>query len=300
MSRSPASVAVLLVVAVVALAGLFRFRTPWPYVLAVAVILSHLLLDRPTLRIALAEFYTGEPIGEQPPGLRVSVPAEICVYGLPLVLIAAVRGSLEGVCGRAARIVLVLLGVASIAAALTRQAAIWAPVYVVSVSHALILLRRHLSAKLMWNVLPLLPVVALFTTAGIVALHQREAQRILADGRYEETIQVCRKALKIPCRHGRSGIYVTMGSSYEELGDLAAAAQAYQQAQAMQQYPDWPDVLLAAFYCRHKGTNFYRPGEAARLYKTVISSEPTREPIKRSARNRLEQLYRRRLIPRED
>ena len=296
-THSPVLVAGL-AVAVCALLGIYcRLRRAWSYVLIAGVIFSHLLLDASQVRIGLAEWYSGRVFGFQKVSHSVSLPAELCVYGAPLVGTLLVRASFEKGCGRGARIVSWVLVVLAGVSAFTRHAVVWGPLYALSVLHAVIVLRRQLNIRLLWNALPLLPLLALGCTTWLAAHRLQQAKLLARQGLDQEAVRVYQTALDVPSRTGRDAIYLSMGISYAKLGDLSAAEWAYRKTLALSIRPGWPELVLADFYVRHQGTSFYRPKQAVRLYGLLLEAGGVPKDIKSRVRVRLNRLRESGVIP---
>ncbi len=296
-SHSPLLVAVFTVAVCIVLGVYCRLRRPWPFLIIAGVIFSHLLLDFHYVRLGVVEWYHGNNVKDYELSYSATFPAELCVYGGPLVWAVLLRASYMQGCSRVARIVSQVLVILSVAAAYSCQAMIWAPVYTVSVGHGLVLLRRHLDVRLLWNLVPLLPLFALGFTTWL-AWERVEQGRLLArQGLDAEAVRVYETALNIPSRSGRLGVYMLMGYSYEKLGELSEAERMYQQALVLCSRPGWPETAMADFYVRHRGTPFYRPEQALAHFTRLLETDGTDADVQAYARERLRQLRKRGVIP---
>lgn len=278
--------------------GLYcRLRRPWPYVVIVGVVFSHLLLDFVSVRIAVAEWYFRQAYEDFQRNHTAALPAELCVYGAPLVWTLLLRASFARGVSPGVRFASKVLVILCAGSAWTRHVTIWAPLYVVSVLHGGIVLRRHLNIRLLWNVVPLLPLFALGATTWLAG-HRLEQGRLLArQGLDREAIHVYQTALDVRSRSGRGSVYMWMGISYVKLGDLSAAERAYRKAIAVSPGSGWPEVVLARFYFRHEGTPFFQPEKAVRLLRRVLDAEGMPRPVRESARSKLKYLHKRGLAP---
>ena len=296
-NHSPFLVACVAVGVCAVLGAYCRLRRVWPYAVIGGVVFSHLLLDLEGVRIAVAEWYSGQTFEDGGVSYAAVLPAEFCVYGAPLVWTLLIRASFVRGCSRRARAASRALVALSVLSALTRVVAIWAPVYALSVLHALIVLRRHVNIRQLWNIVPLLPLfVAGFTTW--VALHRFEQGVLLAQrGLDEKAIHAYQAALNIPAHLERHNVYMRMGMSCAKVGDLATAENAYRRAIALSVRPGWPQAVLADFYVRHEGTPFYRPERAVRLYTRLLETDGTPDQIQAYARARLRGLRERSVAP---
>lgn len=289
-SHSPFLVAVLAVGVCIAVGVCCRLRRPWPYVIIVAVTFSHLLLDSNTARFGLAEWYSGHPIGDREHMYPAALVAECCVYGAPLVWVLLVRSAFERSCPRRARIASWVLVAVCVVAGLTRCAAVWAPVYVFSALHAVVALRRFLNLRLLWNLVPLLPLLALSSVTLVESQREAEARLLKQQGLYREAARAYQSALDIPTRSNREGLYRRMGMCYEKAGDFAATERAFRKSLAVSSRPGGPETILAGFYLRHPDTPFYRPERAVRLYARLLETDGVDEHLQTHARAQLRRL----------
>ncbi|MCP4589139.1 MAG: tetratricopeptide repeat protein [bacterium] len=296
LSHDPLQVGILAGGVCVVLGVYCRFRRPWPYVVIVGAVFSHLLLDWFPFRLAVEDWYYGSLPGLEDAGRGRALPAETCVYGGPLVLVLLIRAASDSRCPRGARIASWVLAGAAVLGASSRLAIVWVPLYALSVVHALTVLRRSLRANLLWNLIPLLPVVALGSTAWLSAHRLAEARALAREGRDVEALRLYEGALAVPTRYRRNVVYRGMGNSYERLGDLASAEQAFERACSLSPTVGSSQITLGAFYVRHADTPYFRPSMAAALFEQV-RAEPDAASISRAyARTRLEWMRRRGLI----
>ena len=296
-THSPILVACLAVGACVVLGVYCRWRRPWPYVVIAGAVLSHVLLDLPSVRLALAQWYSGRTFTDEHPASTAPVLAELWAYGAPLVWVLLIRAGLARRVSGGVRAVSCGLLVLALAATLSRNGVVWGTVYAASVLHAIIVLRRHLNLRLLWNVLPMLPIVALGITAWLATHRFEQGKSLAKQGLDRQAVHAYQAALDVPSRIGRNGIYMRMGMSYEKLGDLSAADRYYRRAVALSPRPGWPVVVLAGFYVRHQGTSFHHPDQAVRLIEELLRARGVPEAIQASARNALERWRRRGVVP---
>ncbi|MFH0980930.1 MAG: hypothetical protein V2A79_05265 [Planctomycetota bacterium] len=274
-----------------------RFRHPWPYLVIAGVVFSHLLLDIKGVRIGVARWYAGHLIDERKLGHLAILPSECCVYGALLVWTLLIRASFERGASARSRAASRLLAVAAGVAAASRYLAIWTPIYVVSLLHAGIVLRRHLNRRWLWTVVPLLPLGALGFATWLAGHRLEQAMALSRLGLDKAALRVYQSALAVPTREGRDSMYRGLGWSYEKLDELSVAEQAYQYALAVSSYAGWSELALGDFYLRHPGTAFYRPRQAARLYHQVLESYDVDEDARPYARDRLDRLRERGVLP---
>jgi len=274
-----------------------RFRRPWPYLVIAGVVLSHYLLDLPRVRVAVAEWYFGRVFDARGPGHAEAIAAELCLYGAPLIWTLLLRASFERGCSPAARLLARVLVVLSVAAVALRHPAAWGPVYLLSVGHAGLLLRRHVHPRLLWNVLPLLPLLGLGFTSWLTWHRIDQGIHLATQERHEAAIRCYQQALAVRSRTGRGTAYMRMGLSLEKLGRLEAAERAFDRSVALAGTPGWAEAISAGFYVRHTGTPYFRPQEARRRLEHVLRSSRAARDERAFARHRLEQYRRRGLIP---
>ena len=300
--RRPAShsllpVGLLVLGACIVFGALFRARRPWAYVLVAAVVVSHLFLDHPTVRAVVAELHTNRSVEDSLPDLSVSVLAETRVYGLLFILVLLAQGSLERGCPRPAKTASAVLAVGCIASLGVPYLAVWSPVYLLSLIHGGGMLRRHLAPTLLWNLVPLVPVCALWVTTAMMSNRLQTARALVSKGSYYDAMLVYQSALRLPSRDGRVSIHVGMGVCYERLADWAEAERSYVKARTFREHGAWLDLLLARLYHRCDDPALCRPDEAVRLYEQVIDRKDAPQHIKVLAQRELKTLLERTGVP---
>ena len=297
LNHSPFLVACLAVGVCAVLGAHCRLRRVWPYAVIGGIVFSHLLLDMHGVRVAVAEWYSGQTYENGGLGYAAALPMEFCVYGAPLVWILLIRASFVRGCSRGTRAASWALVALSALSAMTHLVAIWAPVYALSMLHAVIVLRRHLNMRQLWNVVPLLPLLVAGSMTWVALSRLEEGVLLARRGLDEEAIHAYQAALNIPAHLERCDVYMRMGMSHAKLGDLAAAENAYHRAIAVSGRPGWPQVVLAAFYTRHKGTPFHQPERAVRLYGQLLEADGISEELQADVRARLRGLRGRGVAP---
>ena len=105
-----------------------KLRSVRGYLVVAAAILSHLVLDHPLVRRLIADAARIGPRDELP-RLWEAMQAEVWLYGAFLVLALLFRASREPACPRWGRYACGFLGLMTVAAAATRNVALWAPAY---------------------------------------------------------------------------------------------------------------------------------------------------------------------------
>jgi hypothetical protein len=297
LSHAPWLVGGLALGVCVAFGAICRMRRWWPYLAIVGVIFSHLLLDYETVRAALSQWYSGGAV-EPPVGLRLAaIPAEACVYGLPLVWTLLFYSARQTGVSRRARAASRWLGAFAAATAWLRHPSLWGPVYAVSILHALILLRRSLRPGWAWNVVPLLPLVALGATGAVAQYRFDQALALERQGLDEEAIRAYEALLATPARASRAVAFLYMGACHQRRGRPLEAERAYRMAQRLAPRPGWADVLLAGLYTQNEGTALYRPDEAVRLLQRVLSAANTDPGSRDAAQRRWNEMDQRGLVP---
>jgi tetratricopeptide (TPR) repeat protein len=297
LSHAPWLVGVLALGVCVAFGVVCRTRRWWPYVLIVGAIFSHLLLDYGILRAALCQWYAGRAVGPLEWQRSSALPAEACVYGLPFVWTLLFHASRRPGVSRRARAVSRWLGAFAAATAWLHYPWIWGPVYTVSILHALIVLRRSLRLGLAWNVLPLLPLVALGATTAVAEHRFGRGMTLEQRGLEQEAIGVYETVLATPARAPRAAALLHMGLCYEKLGRTSEAERAYLKSQRLASRPGWADVLLADLYVRNEGQPFFRPEEAARLIRQVLTAPDADPEAMGAAKRQWQRLRSRGMMP---
>ena len=189
-----------------------------------------------------------------------------------------------------ARVVARVLIIAVAVAAWSRYAAVWVPVYGVSVIHSVIVLRRHIRVRFAWSLLPLLPLVAPGATGWFMSHRFDQAKHLAEREDHAGAIEIYQKLLTLPTRSGMHGVHMRMGMSYEQLGDLSLAERELRRGVELAPRPGWPDLVLAGLYARHEGTSFFKPDLAMRMYADLIEADNTPDWVVTNARRKLRAL----------
>jgi hypothetical protein len=275
-TNSPLLTAGISVVVCLGLAVFARLRKPWPYVLVVLAIFSHLLLDDHLVRITLADAYEHQSLPGTP-SLYTSVLAEIWLYGLFAICVWLLQSSRRPdhpPRGRAAARVLVAL---AIFAAITRHAVVWMPVYAVAVLHGLLMVRRDLRPRALWNLVPPLPVFALLAVEFWAGHMYMQAVELDSTGARQAATAMYRRVIAMPTRSMNVGAYSRMAENLRKEGDFAGAEALLLRAVKLTDQPWWATAWLARFYAHSslRGTTFYQPDKARELLEQVIHGNAT-------------------------
>ncbi|MBN2560824.1 MAG: hypothetical protein JXQ75_07835 [Phycisphaerae bacterium] len=268
-----------------------RLRRPWPYILVALAVFSHLLLDYDPVRIAVADTYSRSADAELP-GLCDAVIAEVWLYGLLLVSVGLVQAARQHDCPRRGRAAAGVLGVLAIFAAITRSPGLWMPAYVLAVLHTLLLSRRHLTLRLLWSLVPLVPLFMLLAVESWAGRLFDQATMMKKDRNYAGAAEMYERALAVPTRSCQLGAFVYLSQCQRQLGDLAGAEATLLRAIRRCEQPHWARLGLAALYMdpQVRGTPCYRPQEAARILRGMIDGQCPSHIVDR-ARRMLEDLH---------
>ena len=235
--------------AALALRVIGRPRSPWPCVLIAVTVGSHLLLDHPLLRKLLADAYhqSGGSL-EEMPRLFESIAAESWLYGLLAVLFVLARAAAQPACPRRGRSAAGVLAILAIAAAVSRIPALWVTAYVLAAVHSLLLMRRGLTVRLLWNIVPVLPVLALLGVEVWAGRLQDQARRFMDQGRMAEAAALYERALAMPTRSKKDWTMIYLSGCRRRLGDFRGAEALLLQAEKLAECPDWVRFLRATSY----------------------------------------------------
>jgi hypothetical protein len=248
-----------------------RASSPWPYLCIAVGVFSHLLLDYPPERILLVNLY-GRENREALPGLRESIVAEIWLFGLFLVIVMLLQAIRDSKCPPKGRTLACALGAVCIIAATTRAAIFWAPAYLVATLHAGILLRRELNVRLLWNLVPAIPVVALLLVELWFNAVYRRAIQLQQGGDYASAARLHHQALAIPTRSSKVGVYIYLGSCELAMKHWDTCENDLRTAVRLSEEPAWAQFNLAHFYLSDqvRGTRFYRPEEGQGILEAIV------------------------------
>ncbi len=249
-----------------------RVRSPWPYLCIAVAVFSHLLLDYLPARIFLIELY-GRTAGLEGIGLRESIIAEVWLYGLFLVIVMLWQAVRTPGCPRPARHLAMAFGGVCLLAALSRTAALWAPVYALATAHSLLLLRREIKPAQLWSLVPLIPLVILVGIELWSVFLFREALKLQKAGDFEGAARLHRQTLAIPSRSSKVSTYIYLSFCEGAKENWAANEHDLLTAVRLAEDPAWPELSLAEFYLSGRviGTSYYRPLEAQRLAEKVAA-----------------------------
>lgn len=266
LTHSPFATAILVLLIWVALAIGTKLRSPLAYVIVAAAVFSHLLLDLPSLRFFIARAYDGGGTYDLPQ-LGQSLVAEIWLFGLVFVLISLGRAVLQPTCPKKGSAVGAVLMLAALAAAASRHAALWAPAYLVSLTHAAILLRSRFDVRQLWGIVVVLPVLAFVLVEGMAAHLTATGISLMRAGHDREAIEVYQRVFDLPTRESHAWNHTLIGQCYQNLGEPAPAEAAFIAGVESAESPAWPMIYLARFYALPKwqGTRFFKPEKAEAL-----------------------------------
>jgi len=273
-----------------------RLRRPWPYALIALAVFSHLLLDWHPARIALVDTYHHSTEAQIPSRFE-AVIAEIWLYGLLLVLVGLVQAARQRDCPTSGRAAAGILGALAIFAAISRSPFLWTPAYGLALLHTLLLFRREVNVRLLWSLVPLLPLIALLSVELWAGHIYKQAEALRKSKEYAAAITVYQRALAVPTRSQNLSAYLRLSRCQQRLGDFTAAEATLLHAIRVCDNPYWLHCRLAALYTDPdvQETPFFRPDEAGKILQDVIDS-PCRAVIRNHARKKLERLRRQGLI----
>lgn len=262
-----------------------RLRKPWPYALIAVAFLSHLALDALWGRSALANLYGIEPSedGEGFP-LRYTFVAEIWLYGMLLLIVMLGRGASEKSCPKPGRIAAGFLGALAILAVGTRIGALWMPIYALGFLHAALLLRRRIDPRLLWSLIPLLPIVV-YVGAEIHSsnmIYAAESMRVSGD--FAGALTMFHRALRFPMHASHETTFIHIAQCHDSRGELADAEMYFKKAVQAAEAPGWGRYWLAWFYAKRdwRDTPYFRPRESARILEQLLR-DTDRPRVKQSA-----------------
>lgn len=296
LTNSPLLTSGLVILIWIAMALSGWFRGVWPYVIAALAVFSHLVLDQRIIRALVGDAY-GYSMGEYLPGFFESIRAEFWLYGFVLVAAALLKASTQANCPRKSRAAASFLAILSIITAATRMAVLWIPAYLLSLTHAALLLRREIRWGLLWNLVPLLPLMVFLAIELTAAWLSFQARELAWQGDVHEAIQIRHRVMKLPTRSLHVENYIGLSKCYQALGDPEKAEAALLKAQAIANGSFGPSYYLAVFYAdfRWRNTPFFRPDEAASLLQ-AIRDGPYTQRIQELARRVLADMQKKGLI----
>lgn len=297
-THSPVLTGATLAGALTLLGLIFRPRSPVPYLLVAVAVLSHIPLDMLSFREGLARLYGVATPDDGPPGLRASLTAEAWLFGLLFVAVTLTQAALHPRLRPATRrFTWVLLGL-SVIAALTRVAVVWAPFYVIALTHGFLVRRSDYAPRLLWSLVPVLPLLLLLAVEVRAARTESQALRLQTAGRLAEALALHRQALAAPARSSKTGIYVHMSLCYRDLGDYRQAEECLLRAEMTSELPEWPRVTRAQLYVypKTRGTPFFRPEVAERILSEMRDSGRSKRYAE-IARFHIDRLRRQGILP---
>ena len=277
-TNSPILTAGISVIVCLGLAITTKIRRPWPYVLVVLAIFSHLLLDDQLVRNALADAYA--PVsGMESPNFYKSIVAEVWLYGLLFLCAGLLQASRRRDCPKPGRLAARVLMALAIFAAMTRHAAVWAPVYALASLHGLLMIRRDLKWQCLWNLVPPLPVFALAAVELWAGLLYDQAKAMDRAGEYPAAIVMYQRAIGMPTRSQNLEAYLGLSECQRREGDYAGAEATLVRALRVTDQPWWARAKLARLYGHPsvKGTIYSRPEKAREMLEQVVNDRSPAE-----------------------
>ncbi len=277
LTHSPIYTAIMVGVVCGCIAFFAKVRRPTVFLLIALAVFSHLLLDWYGGRKALANaagVIEEAEIGKDGFPLRQMIVAEIWLYGLLLIEVLLWRAASDKRCPPLGRQAAGFLAAIAVIAAGTRLAAIWAPVYALCAAHAGLILRRDMTWRLAWGLVPLVPLgICLCGELYSSHLIATARDRMMA-GEYHEAISRYERSLRFPARASRVSTYVNIGQCYEYMKEPLLAEATFMKAIRADDTPNSGQYWLAWLYANQNyvGTPIYRPDEAARILRELIDS----------------------------
>lgn len=270
-----------------------RMRSAWPYLLIILAVMSHLPLDLHEGRDLLASVYGFDPRSAD---YLEGAVAESWLFGLIFVivtLILAIRDPQANSKFTTASVILIAL---SLAAAGTRIAWIWAPIYALALLHASLLWRKKFDRRFAWSLVPLIPLLVVPITQGIAGYLTNRAIYLRTDkGDPMAALELNEYVLNFPSRKSFVTNYLEISRCYDTLGKPAESEAALKSAvKAANSYSvHRPRFFLALFYMNRiwKGTPYYQPDKAAQILRRILdeSSDPDERTWATGALDKLRQ-----------
>lgn len=270
-TNSPVLTAGISAAVCLGLAVFAKLRSLRAYALVVLAIYSHLLLDSQLMKTFVAEAY-GRWIEGENADLYQSAFGEIWFYGLPLLCVSLVQASRRRDCPRRGRAAAIALIAIVILAAITRVAAIWAPVYGLAALHVLLLSRREIKPAILWNLVPPIPVFALLAVELWAGYLYGQGVSLENQRAYPAASAMYKRALAWPTRSTKVGCYFHLGECLRREGLLASAEAAFLRASMIADQSFLAQSKLARFYAHSnvRGTPFFQPDKARRLLQELL------------------------------
>jgi len=153
-----------------------------------------------------------------------------------------------------------------------RWPAFWIPAYLLAVLHAGLILRRDLSIRFAWSVVPIIPILLLLGVELRARTLFREAEFLFDQREYARAAELFERAVAVPTRSSKAVVLVHLGHCRMHIGDLTGAEDAMLRACADRESGVWASYMLGAFYInnRTRGTSYFQPSKAVGLFAKVI------------------------------
>ncbi len=286
-TNSPAVTSAIVAVIGLAMFVLFKVRRTWLYFAIAAAVFSHLLLDHRAVRVFLTNIFETSQESEAP-GLLDAMIAEIWMYGMLLASVCLFRATRVPGCPRRGQAAAGVLAVVALIAAVTRIPWLWMSAYALAGLYALLLMRRSLTPKYLWSLLPLIPLAALLTVELWAGHLHHLAWTLYKQKDYAGAAARYRLALDVPTRSKPVYNYVRLSQCLQRIGDLSSADATLRYAARVCEQSYWAEFALAGLYSNSdfRGTDFYRPEDALRRYRELVGG-PYPERLKWYARREL-------------
>lgn len=280
-----------------ALLAICRVRSVAAYLIAAAAVLSHIILDYRSVRLFGADLYgwSGE---EGFPTLREMFVAEVWLFGLILSLATLYRVAREPGVSRPSRKLAAVFAVVALLAAISRWAPAWIVAYFLAFLHSGLLARKKIRVALLWNLVPLVPLLALVVTEAEAMRIEARGMKFFAVRDYGAASRLFEQALGVPTRSSKLSAHVYLSTCLFFMNDLEGSEQRLLEVIDDPENPYWPRLMLAYFYVAPKtrGTPFNRPGKARQLLES-IAGDPHAGKTGNIARAQMDRMISEGIIP---
>lgn len=271
-----------------------KWRSPLPYILIALAVGSHYFLDRRDFRNILLDAYMPSVGPNKLVRLNTSIFAEVWLYGLIMVLVGLGRAIVQPKCPRLGRKAGIVLGCLSIAAAATKWPALWIPMYSLAAIHALLLLRRHWNVRLLWNIVPIVPYLALLSMEMRAIYFHQMGWDLFRKGDLSGAAKSFEQAIAVPTRSRKEQMRCDLSDCLQNQGDFAGAEKVLIEAEEELENVGMIKYQRAQIYLNPKarGTSFYDEEKAAKLFRQMIADYSLPTYLKQLAKQKLDNLQR--------